>query len=58
VQSGYEGDFSEKNGVELRDASLPGDEFGSRGIELSWQLQINGKKGIRPCKEDFMCDLK
>jgi hypothetical protein len=22
-------------------------ELGSRGIELSWQLQNNGKKGIR-----------
>jgi hypothetical protein len=37
----------EKNGVEFRDASLPGYELGSRGIELSWQLQNNGKKGIR-----------
>jgi hypothetical protein len=26
--------------------------------ELSWQLQNNGKKGIRRCKGDFMCDLK
>jgi hypothetical protein len=37
----------EKNRVEFRDASLPGYELGSRGIELSWQLQKNGKKGIR-----------
>jgi hypothetical protein len=29
------------------DASLPGYELGSRGIELSWQMQNNGKKGIR-----------
>jgi hypothetical protein len=44
--------------VEFRDASLPGYELGSRGIELSRQLQNNGKKGIRRCKEDFICDLK
>jgi hypothetical protein len=37
----------EKRRVEFRDASLPGYERGSRGIELSWQLQNNGKKGIR-----------
>jgi hypothetical protein len=37
----------EKNRVEFRDASPPGYELGSRGIELSWQLQNNGKKGIR-----------
>jgi hypothetical protein len=48
----------EKNRVEFRDASLPGYELGSRGIPLSWQLQNNGKKGIRRCKEDFMRDLK
>jgi hypothetical protein len=24
----------------------------------NWQLQDNGKKGIRWCKEDFMCELK
>jgi hypothetical protein len=30
----------------------------SRRIELSWQLQKNGKKGIKLWKEDFMCDLK
>jgi hypothetical protein len=29
--------------VELRHASLPGYELGSRGIELNWQLQNNGK---------------
>jgi hypothetical protein len=45
-------------GVEFRDASLPGYEFGSRGIELSWQLQNNGKKWSRLWKEHFMCDLK
>jgi hypothetical protein len=47
--------------VEFRDASLAGYELGSRGTELSWQLQNNGKMGrkeIRRCKEDFMCDLK
>jgi hypothetical protein len=37
----------EKNGVEFRDASLPGYELGSRGIEFSWQMQNNSKKGIR-----------
>jgi hypothetical protein len=47
-----------KGRVELRDASLPGYELGGRGIELSWQLQTNGKKEIRVCKEGFMCDLK
>jgi hypothetical protein len=45
----------EKNRVEFRDASLPGYEH---GIELSWQLQNNGKKGIRQFKEQFMCYLK
>jgi hypothetical protein len=24
----------------------------------NWQLQNKGKKGIRLCQEDFMCDLK
>jgi hypothetical protein len=37
----------EKSRVEFRDASLPGYEFGNRGIELIWQLQNIGKKGIR-----------
>jgi hypothetical protein len=37
----------EKKLVEFRDASLPGYELGSRGIELSLQLQNNDKKGIR-----------
>jgi hypothetical protein len=37
----------EKRWVEFRDASLPGYELGSRGIELSWELQNNGKKEIR-----------
>jgi hypothetical protein len=37
----------EKRGAEFRDASLPGYELGSRGIELSWQLQKNDKKEIR-----------
>jgi hypothetical protein len=48
----------EKNWVEFRDASLPGYELGSRGIQLSRQLQNNGMKGISLWKEDFMCDLK
>jgi hypothetical protein len=34
----------EKSRVDLREASLLGYEFGSRGIELGWQLQNNGKK--------------
>jgi hypothetical protein len=46
----------EKNWLEFGDASLPGYELGRRGIELSWQLQNNGKKGL--WKEDFMYDLK
>jgi hypothetical protein len=37
----------EKNGVEFRGASLPGYEVRSKGTELNWQLQNNGKKGIR-----------
>jgi hypothetical protein len=45
----------EKNRAVFRDASLPGYEL---GIRLSWQLQNNGKKGIRLRKEDFVCDLK
>jgi hypothetical protein len=44
--------------VQFQDASLPGYELGSKGIELSWQLQNNGKNGIRRCKEDFMCEFK
>jgi hypothetical protein len=36
----------EENGVEFRDASLTGYKFESRGIELSWQLQNNGKKKL------------
>jgi hypothetical protein len=47
-----------QNWVEFRDASLPGYELRSRGIEIIWQLQNNGKEGIRLWKEDFMCDLK
>jgi hypothetical protein len=58
VQSGYEEEFSLEELVEFRDASLPGYEPGSRGIELSWQLQNNGKKGITLRTEDFMCDSK
>jgi hypothetical protein len=49
---------TEQNKVEFRDASLAGYELESRGIQLSWQLQNNGKKGIKLCKQDFMCDLK
>jgi hypothetical protein len=48
----------EKNRFEFRDASLPGYELGSREIELSWQLHNNGKKGVRRCKEDSLCDFK
>jgi hypothetical protein len=33
----------EKSKVEFRDASLLGYELGSRGTELNWQLQNNGK---------------
>jgi hypothetical protein len=58
VQNGYKEEFRWLKWAEFRDASLPGYEAGSRGIELSWQLQNNGKKGIRLWKEDFMCDLK
>jgi hypothetical protein len=37
---------NKEESVEFRDSSLPGYETGSRGIELSWQLQNNGKRGI------------
>jgi hypothetical protein len=49
VRVGSERDFNgfQKNRLEFRDASLPGYELGSRGIELNCQLQNNGKKGIR-----------
>jgi hypothetical protein len=48
----------ESSPVEFRDASLPGFELESRGIELSWQLQNNGKNEIRWCKEILIPDLK
>jgi hypothetical protein len=44
--------------VEFRDANLPRHELGNRGTELSWQLENNGKKRIKRCREDFMCNLK
>lgn len=52
VQSGYKEVFRgtknrTDNGVEFRDASLPGYRLESRRLELSRQLQINGKKGVR-----------
>jgi hypothetical protein len=47
VQSGYEEEFSREVLVEFRGANLPEYELGCRRIELSWQLQNNGKKGIR-----------
>jgi hypothetical protein len=47
VQHGYKEEFTLEELDEFRDASLPGYELGSRGTELSWQLQNNGKKGIR-----------
>jgi hypothetical protein len=52
MQCGYKEEFSCVELGEFRDASLPGYELGSRGIELSWQLQNNGKKGIMWCKKD------
>jgi hypothetical protein len=59
VRSGYKKTSVEKlpNRVEFRDASLPGYGLESRGIELILQLQNNGKKGIRRCKENFRRDL-
>jgi hypothetical protein len=42
----------EKNGVQFGDASLPEYELGSRGIEFSWHLQNEGKKG---CEEKTSC---
>jgi hypothetical protein len=56
VQSGYKKSSVEKGLVEFRDARLLV-YFGSRGIELSRQLQNNGKKEIRRYKEDLMCDV-
>jgi hypothetical protein len=51
VQSDYK-----EESAEFRDAGLPGYELGA---DLgNWQLQDNGKKGIRLWKEDFMCDVK
>jgi hypothetical protein len=44
VQSGYKEVFSCEEFIEFLDASLPGNELGSRRIELNWQLQNNGKK--------------
>jgi hypothetical protein len=46
VQSGYKEVFRRSSKVQsrVRDANLPELEL---GIELSWQLQNNGKKGIR-----------
>jgi hypothetical protein len=55
VQSDYKEEFSR---VEFRNANLPGYELGSRGIELSWQMQNIGTKVIRLCREGFMCDFK
>jgi hypothetical protein len=40
----------ENNGVEFREASLPGYELGSRGIELSRVIGLGNL--------DLMCDLK
>jgi hypothetical protein len=68
----YNEDLTQLELVEFQDASLPGYELGSMGIRIelpSWQLQQrterngsrrllrrNGKKGIRRCKEDFLCE--
>jgi hypothetical protein len=35
---------------------VPGYNLRSRGTEVSWQLQNDGKKGIRQCKYHSMCD--
>jgi hypothetical protein len=47
----------------FRYGSLPGSELGSRGIEWSrvygiGSRRIRARKGIRRCKEAFVCDLK
>jgi hypothetical protein len=58
MQSGYKEEINQaakREYSEVWDASVPGYEL---RIELSWQLQNNGKKGNRLWKEDFMCDLK
>jgi hypothetical protein len=58
VKIGYKEQFSWEELVEIRDASLPGYELGSRRIELNWQLQKNGKRKIKLWKGFFMCNLK
>jgi hypothetical protein len=58
MQRSYKKEFMWEELVEFRDASLSGHKLGSRGLELSGQMQNNGKKGIRLRKEEFMCDLK
>jgi hypothetical protein len=51
VPRGYKGHSQKidrvRNRVESGESSL-----------RNWQLQNNGKKGLRWCKEDFTCDLK
>jgi hypothetical protein len=68
VQSGYREEFrswqeQQSRRVEFRDASLPGYELGSKGIELSQifgigSCRIMARQELGCEKEDFMCDLK
>jgi hypothetical protein len=46
VQSGYKEEL-----VEFREASLSGYELGSRGIELSWQLQNMARNKLGGAKK-------
>jgi hypothetical protein len=63
VQSAYKEEFSweELSRVSRRQPARIRASGQRDWIESSlrnWQLQNNGKKGIRRCKEDFICDLK
>jgi hypothetical protein len=42
-KTGTKKNSDELSRVQFRDASLPGYELGSRGIEMSWNLQNNYK---------------
>jgi hypothetical protein len=61
LQSGYKEEFNLEDLAEFRDAcqdmSFAAEELNRvKSSELaSWEN--NGKKGIRRCKEDFMCEI-
>jgi hypothetical protein len=41
-----------------QDMSFRAEELELRDLAVENDLRRNGKKGIRLCKEDFICDLK